>query len=159
MRSPTGVHRVVHLLLLGGGTLAEKPERVALGAAIPGTLRRGVRVSALRRRLQHVRGRDLTFRCRLARRCRDSMRHQGVAGSPPPAVLIPQDVRNVVREPASHALGQRGLSARSAAADTRPSYLTVARLLAAPRSCMAGASILGAYQHACNYRLAQAEVA
>eukprot|EP01048_Picozoa_sp_COSAG05_P004558 COSAG05_NODE_250_length_12887_cov_28.030810_7_plen_165_part_00 len=64
----------------------------------------------------------------LARRCRGSMRHQGVAGSPPPAVLIPQDVRNVVREPASHALGQRGLSARSAAADTRPSCLTLARL-------------------------------
>ena len=83
----------------------------------------------------------------LARRCRDSMRHQGVAGSPPPAVLIPQDVRNVVREPASHALGQRGLSARSAAAAPRPSCLTVARLLAAPRSCMAGASILGAYWH------------
>ena len=81
----------------------------------------------------------------LARRCRGSMRHQGVAGSSPPAVLSAIDVRNVVREPASHALGQRGLSARSAAADTRPSCLTVARLLAAPRSCMAAASILGAY--------------
>ena len=68
----------------------------------------------------------------LARRCRDSMRHQGVAGSTPPAVLIPHDVRSLVREPASHALGQRGLSARSAAADTRPSCLTVARLVAAP---------------------------
>ena len=62
----------------------------------------------------------------LARRCRDSMRHQGVAGSPPPAVLIPQDVRNVVREPASHALGQRGLSARSAAADTPPAGMLAA---------------------------------
>ena len=59
-------------------------------------------------------------------RCRDSMRHQGVAGSPPPAVLIPQDVRNVVREPASHALGQRGLSARSAAADTPPAGMLAA---------------------------------
>ena len=49
------------MLLLGGGTLAEKPERVALGAAVPGTLRREVRVSALRRRLQHVRGRDLSL--------------------------------------------------------------------------------------------------
>ena len=61
MRSPTGVRQVANLLLLGGGTLAEKPERVALGAAVPGVLRRGVRVSALRRRLQHVRGRDLSL--------------------------------------------------------------------------------------------------
>ena len=46
MRSPTGVRQVANLLSLGRGALAEKPERVALGATVPGTLRRGgVRVS------------------------------------------------------------------------------------------------------------------